>query len=203
MEFSKQKVHDILEAVNQSLEAAGVDIPFISLFDGHAQQNGNIEELLAGLCSVFPEQFHEASMAALLEKSGMTDEDLSRLANGNLSNNPDTDEYWELGVTELELFKQRQPEHIQDSIDTVQEALSILNAQDLIDGEGNVIGRDLRRVLKSDLGLNEIINFTELDGYLEQCCGNLLSSELVTIGKHESNGRTRIYNFLNSPFSLR
>lgn len=207
MEFSKQKVHDILEAINQSLPA---DIPFISLFDGHAQQNGDIVELLTGLCKVFPEQFHEVSITSLMEQAGLSSDDLPNTMElledfkdeQEDATDPTKDAYWEElpGLqSELEVFKSQVDPYSHDSIDTVQKAISYLNTQDAIDGDGNILAKDLQNTLRSVFGLNEIVNLTELKWYLEDCCGNLISKGYVTASKI---GRANAWNFLESPFTL-
>ena len=207
MEFSKQKVHDLLEAVNQSLPA---DIPFISLFDGHAQQNGDIYQLLTGLCKVFPEQFHEVSISALMKEAGLSPDDIPNtmeLLDGfkneqEDATDPTNDAYWEElpGLqSELEVFKAQQDDSTQDCLETVQMAISYLNTQGAIDGEGNILAKDLQKTLRSKFGLNEIVNLTELEWYLEDCCGSLISKGYVSATKV---GRSNAWNFLESPFTL-
>jgi hypothetical protein len=204
MEFSKQKVHDILEAINESLPK---DIPFISLFDGHAQQNGDIIELLRGLCAVFPEQFHEVSIERLMESAGLNSEDLPNTMElldsfeseqGDKSD-PTTDAYWNLGDTELDVFKSQCRPEDHDCLDTVQKAISFLYTEGKIDGDGNITGTDLRDTLRSVFGLNEIVNLTEVEWYLEDGCGGLISGGYVTKAK---KGRVTVFNFLESPFRL-
>lgn len=207
MEFSKQKVHDILEAINQSLPE---DISFISLFDGHAQQNGDIVELLTGLCKVFPEQFHEVSITSLMDQAGLSSEDLpntmelldSFAEEQEDTTDPTTDAYWEElpGLqSELEVFKSQVHEHAHDCLDTVQKAISILNTEGAIDDLGNILAKDLQKMLCSTFGLNEIVNQEELEWYLEDCCGGLVSQGYVTKTKV---GRSNAWNFLESPFKL-
>lgn len=203
--FSNQKVHDILEAVQQSLDVHAVPAPFYAIYDGMAYQNGNIKDILGRLYRTFPEQLTELVISDISAKlSEMDQKDIEN----RLGDDPTADKYWgledeaELGVSELDLFKRGAKYSDHSSIDTVQYAVSLCNDQGLIDGDGNILGRDLRRVLQQDFELNGITNFKELDSYLEDRCNGLLSKELVTIGKHSSNGRTRTYNFLNSPFKL-
>ena len=207
MEFSKQKVHDILEAINQSLPK---DLPFISLFDGHAQQNGDIVELLTGLCKVFPEQFHEVSITSLMEQAGLSSEDLPNTmelledfqSEQEDTTDPTTDAYWEElpGLqSELEVFKSQHDANTGDCLDTVQAAISHLNAKRLIDDTGAILGKDLMKTLRSTMGLNEIVNLTELEWYLEDCCGGLISQGYVTKVK---KGRSTAFDFIESPFKL-
>ena len=207
MEFSNQKVHDILEAINQSLPA---DIPFISLFDGHAQQNGDINTLLTGLCKVFPEQFHEVSITSLMEQAGLSTDDLPNTMElledfkdeQSDSTDPTTDAYWEElpGLqSEFEVFKSQADPFSHDSIDTLQRAISILNTDGAIDGDGNILAKDLQKTLRSEFGLNDITNLADVEWYLEECCGNLISKGYVTATKI---GRSKAWNFLESPFTL-
>ena len=198
MKFQEQKVHDLMDAVTESMKMADSDKYFVAIYDGEVYEWGNNEETIQRMFRTCPERFTELVIESLAAKmEGLSDE----AAQGDPFD-PRSTEYWELGVSELELFMQGRDAQTQECIKTVQQALSVLNEQGLIDGEGNVIGRDLRRVLQRDMGLNELVNFENLDWYLEDACGNLLSEHLVTIGKSETNGRTRVYNFLNSPFKL-
>jgi len=198
--FSTQKVQDILEVVADSVEAHNFPKDFIAIFDGQVYQAGNHEQILGRLFRTFPGEFTALAIASM-------DEKLSRLEGGDASD-PTSPAYWsegqdfELGTTELDAYKKGKTSRTHECLDTIQDALSRMNRQGLINDDGSVIGRDLRRVLCKDLGLDEIVNFKELDYYLDVCCGGLLIDGSVTIGKHESNSRTRMYNFLDSPFKL-
>ena len=199
--FSNQKVHDILEAVQKSLDVHMVPAPFYAVYDGVAYQNGNLNEILGRLFRTFPDQFRELVIEEMTQRLGHLEEEAKK-------EDPTADEYWgledeaELGVSELDLFKRGAIDEDHESIDLLQTAVSICNDGDLIDGDGNILGRDLRRVLQKELGLSEITTFWELDEFLDDSCNNLLKNAHVSIGKHPSNGRTRTYNFLNSPFKL-
>ena len=198
--FSNQKIHDVLEAVNESLDMHTRPENFYAIYEGQVYQNGNVEEILGRLFRTFPEFFTELAVENLTEKLNASQADDADSAD------PTNEAYWEqsepeLGVNELELFKRGLPQGVVECLDTVQLAVSLCNEQGLIDDDGCIIGRDLLRVLRFDLHVN-LVNFGELDEYLENFCGNLLTNELVTIGKHKSDGRTRTYGFLNSPFKL-
>ena len=194
MEFNKQKVHDTLDAIRESMDVHNHGEDFFAIYDGLAYQNGNIEEILGRLHRTFPDLFLKI-VATQLE------EDLGKGAKPNTAD-PTTESYWELGTSELDLYKEDLDADEKSNLDSVQAALSLLNEQDCIDGDGSVLGRDLKRVLSRDLGYSNIKTFKGLDLFLDDHCGGLLHNGEVTVHMHSSNGRTRCYSFLNSPFKL-